>query len=371
MKKIDIITLHKVPNYGSVLQTYASEIVFQELGYDTEIIDYCPDRFKTNNRLDDEYKRFSFKYKNCMIKMMFSIIMKKSLRKQQIIFDGFLDKYVNLSERYNSYEELLKAPPEADIYCTGSDQVWNTKTNGFVEYPFYLAFVKNNKKKIGFSVSFGRTKLEAEEKKAVKPLLEEYSGIGVREKSGVFVLNELGIDNCYNTLDPTLTVNRDYWTSIVSKVQMQYSDYILIYEFNNSEKINVVAEKLSKKTGLKIIRISYWYHKKYKNQECIVLPTVEEFLWLINNATYIITNSFHAVAFSTIFQKKFLAIAPKAFSVRIGDYLKLIGLEDRYISSEDQFEKCLENINYDEVTKILDFEINNTLSYLKKITKME
>ena len=363
--------MHKVPNYGSVLQTYASMKVFQDLGLNAEVIDYCPDRFKAEYRLQDEYNRLTFKHKNTLVKIFFSIIMKASLNKQTAVFDGFLTRFVKLTHRYNTLAELEELPPEADIYCTGSDQVWNTKTNGFVELPFYLSFVNNGGRKIAFSASFGRDRIDVNEKMDILPWLKQYYGIGIREKSGESVLSEMGIRNYKNTLDPTLTVDVTCWKELASTPNKKLSKYILIYEFNKNEKINRVAEKLAKETGCQIVRISYWYHKRQSKQKCIVLPEVDEFLGLIKNASYVVTNSFHAVAFSTIFKRQFVAIAPKAFSVRISDYLKLVGLKEYYIASEDQYLQCMKSINYDDVHKKIKDERIKTLSFLKDIVGME
>ena len=81
MKKISVITLHRVPNYGSVLQTYATREVFRSMGFDAEIVDYWPKRFQVAHRVDDLYGRFRCKYKNPLVKALFRFSSNRSLRR--------------------------------------------------------------------------------------------------------------------------------------------------------------------------------------------------------------------------------------------------------------------------------------------------
>lgn len=363
--KIGVITLHKVRNYGSVLQTYATQEVLSGLGYEASIIDYCSYRFQEKNRLSDEYSRFKFKYKNGLVHLAFNAMLSPSLWLQRKIFDSFLEERLTLTRSYSSIEELEENPPEADVYCTGSDQVWNIKTNGYVERPFYLDFGPVDKPRFAFSASFGRPKLDEDEALEIGLYLSRYTGIGVREKSSLAILKDLGVQHFENTLDPTLVLAPSEWIKLTPVERPYNHKYILIYEFNKSSGIAEYARKLSQITGYPIYRITYWYHERHHGEKCIVVPSVYEFLQLIRHAEYVLTNSFHATVFSTVFRVKFATIYPKAFSVRLEDYLLLVGLSDRHLNSIDKIERINKPIDYDRVHEKLAFERERTLTFVR------
>lgn len=228
--KIAYITLHKVRNYGSVLQTYATYKILKNLGHEPILIDYCSPRFIEKNRIDDEFRRFKNpKKNNPIIKSLFYFVMSVSVKKQRKQFESFLSNEMLRTKPYYDLESLKADPPNADVYCTGSDQVWNIKGNRFFERPFYLDFGDPSTRRIAFSASFGRTQLEEEELIPSRELLGCYSVIGVREKSGLSILRDLGIENCENTLDPTLTLDEEEWTNISSATPIFKEKYIRIY----------------------------------------------------------------------------------------------------------------------------------------------
>ena len=102
---------------------------------------------------------------------------------------------------------------------------------------------------------------------------------------------------------------------------------ILVYNLNRNEKIDNYAKNLSKKTGLKIKFLSYQLHEFYKNGKIYCNPQVEDFLALIDNAKYVITDSFHATAFSINFNTQFIIVYPGKYSTRLQSILEILNLE--------------------------------------------
>lgn len=365
--RISYITLHKVRNYGSVLQTYATDKLLKSIGHESQLIDYCSPRFVESNRLNDEFRRFKNpKKNNPIIKKLFYMIMSFSVKKQEKCFESFLEGALQTTKEYLDIEELRADPPIADIYCTGSDQVWNSKGNGFYERPFYLDFGDASVKRIAFAASFGRSQLDQEELDQIAPTLQRYYAIGVREMSGISILNELGINHSANVLDPTLMLTPKDWWDMTSENSPFKKKYILVYEFNKSSNIGRYARELSKKTGLPIKRVTYWYHERHKGEKCVCLPSVQQFLNLIRHAEYVITNSFHATVFSTVFQRKFAAVYPQHFSVRLDDYLRLLEITDRHIDSPDDIGNIENAIDYNAVNEKLQNARNQSLQFLQK-----
>ena len=183
MKQAALITCHNIKNYGSVFQTYATTMVFKEFGYDVLVIDY--QRPGTDN---DGFRKKILSESHLahrpIFKYFFPLILKPSFDKMERVFEKFLELYVKTTdERYLSEDELIRNCPEADLYISGSDQIWNSDINGRIERPYYLSFVPKNKKKISFASSFGKTKLRDEEVEENKKLLSQYSWISTREQS--------------------------------------------------------------------------------------------------------------------------------------------------------------------------------------------
>lgn len=365
--KIAYITLHKVRNYGSVLQAYATKRVLEKLGHDPVMIDYCSPRFVEGNRIHDEFMQFKYRHKNNpVIKSLFYMAMFPTVKKKKKVFEKFLKENIVSTKQYFDIEELRNDPPEADVYCTGSDQVWNFKTNGFFERPFYLDFGKDSIKRIAFSASFGRSALDDNELAQICMPLSRYCAIGVREMSGLSILEHLGIENRVNTLDPTLALEPSEWMQITSDKSPFKEKYILVYEFSKASNVGAYAKELSQKTGLPVKRITYAYHDFHKGEDCILLPSVIEFLNLIRHAEYVVTNSFHGTVFSTVFRKKFAAVYPANFSVRLGDYLRLTNMTERHVEKPEDICRIEETIDYDRVHLKLAEEREKTLLFLQK-----
>ena len=221
-----------------------------------------------------------------------------------------------------------------------------------------------DKKKIAYAASFGKNKLEENEIDETKKYLSRYDAISLRELSGVEIVKSLGINNSINVVDPTLLLNGNEWRKISSN---KYSEdkYILVYNLNRNKKIDKYAENLSQKTGLKIRFLSYQFHEFYKKGKIMCNPKVEDFLSLIDNAQYVITDSFHATAFSLNFNTQFIIVYPGKYSTRLQSILEITGLENRVAKDENDLSIVSEKIDFEKVNKIIDEERKHSLEWLK------
>lgn len=362
--KASIITLHAVSNYGSVLQTYATQKLFEKHGFETEIVDYRRDAVMQNSLktilLNKEYS---------MVNKAKLILIMPSSKKSREIFDGFLKRNVKLTDIcYREDADFEKHPIDADVYCTGSDQVWNTGWHKEIPKPFYLTYAPDDKRIISFSASFGKESLADWEKEGTKELLERYDYISVREKSAVEIVENLGIKDCEHVLDPTLAINPQTWYGLAAE-RVVKEKYILVYQLNNNKKFDKYAEQLAKKKNMKLIRLCTRYDQLRKTGNGIVLPKVEEFLALFRDAECVITDSFHATAFSLIFNKKFINIFPKLYSTRLASILDLVGLKERKLTDYSNFDLVDKDISYTGVNNILNIERTKTEAFLTKALK--
>ena len=362
--KVSVVTLHAVSNYGSLLQTYATQKVLEQIGCQAEIVDYRrkPVLPKTVKQIltDPEY--------DPVMKLKL-ILIKPSGNKAKRVKDSFLNRYVHLTKQlYTADEDFLKYPIEADVYCTGSDQVWNTGWHGEIPAPFFLGFVPDDKKKIAFSASIGKEELEEWEKPGIREYLKRYAAISVREKSAVGIIRSLDAQlNAVQVLDPTLAADPEIWQKLASPERVVKEKYVLIYQLSGHEYLGKYAQELAKKKHLKLIRICTRYDSLLSIGHGIVLPRVEDFLALFRDAEYIVTNSFHGTAFSLIFHKQLVDIYPKLYSTRLASILELTGLQARHLTDYSDFSLPDQPIDYDTVDGILAQEREKTRAFLQEV----
>lgn len=364
MKNVGIITLHRSANYGSVLQAYALQEVIKSLGYSVEIIDYSPSRYTILSMLKGLKNKTELLRKNPFARFAARAIIFPSYVLRFRAFKKFVDKYMDLTEAsYVEEKDFENNVPKFDIYCTGSDQVWNSEWNGKIDRPLFLNFAPEGSKKIAYAASFGKDKLEPWEVKETKTLLKKYNTISVRELSGKKILEELEINNAQCVLDPTLLMDGDDWKKIASE-KFDSENYILVYNLNRNKKIHDYAEKLSEKTGYKIKYITYQLHDFHKKGKMCCNVSVEDYLALLANAKYVVTDSFHGVAFSINFNRNFMVIYPEKFNARLKSILEITGLSDR-VADDNSLDLSEKEIDYEKVNEIINDERTKSLKFLK------
>lgn len=342
MTKISVITLHYIRNYGSVLQTYATQRKFELMGYDVDIIDYARPNIDVNLRTGlNPIKIF--------IHNLLDLIQRPFHKK---VFDEFLNKYIKLTRHYNSYEDLKADPPISDIYCVGSDQMWNSEYNQGILPAYYLDFGDEKTKRISYAVSIGLDAFPEKEIPQIKQYIQKFYAISVREASAKKILGEIGYKNVFHILDPTLDLKKEDWKDMIAP-RIIKKKYILIYRLNKNRELEKYAKILSEKTGCKIVRMSYWLTQFLDSGKMIFTPTVKEFLSLIYYADYVITDSFHGTAFSLNFEKEFFIFYPGKYNTRIQSLLELTGTQGRVMSNGIQ---NYTPIDYTSVRRILDIE---------------
>lgn len=358
--KAAVITLHSVSNYGTQLQAYATQEKLKQYFDDVVFIDY---------RRPDSYgsgllKTFT---KGNILKAPAII---PTLLYWKHIFGGFQKKYLNLTaKKYLKDEDFLNFEDIADIYFSGSDQVWNTGWNHGIIPEMYLSFLKDDKPRYSYASSFGVSTLEEKYIEQTKEYLKKYKMITVREKSGVdIVKNQLGIENCIRIVDPTLALEPEFWRKIAPKPKIK-DNYILIYNLNRSKEFDNYAEKLSQKTRMKLYRFCTRLDQIFRNGKSLVMPEILDFITLVDNAKYVLTDSFHATAFSINLNTEPICIYPNNYSGRLSSFLELVDATQRHVKDYDDFDVVNRHTDFSKVNKILNEERKKVDDYLKRIIK--
>ena len=359
--KIGILTFQNAVNYGAVLQTYALQNTVEKLGADAKVINYQCEKV---NSLYDPFP----KTKNAK-KLISNILWYKRKKHKKEEFEKFSDKYLKLTEKkYYTKKDLEETNDMFDLFITGSDQIWRAESTNF-DTTYFLDFVKDNRKKYSYAASFGSDKVEDKYKEEYAKMLNEYNMISVREKQGQSIVKDLINKEARIDLDPTFLLKKEDWQKIEKKPNEQ-KRYIILFIIRKSEKIFRFAEKLAKQKDCELIYISN-DRKKEVNAKYVGGISPEEWLGYIDNAEYVITNSFHGTAFSIIYQKNFfleLQPPPAKANARLENIMDMLGLREREIINGDNA-NISKQIDYIKVEKILEEQSTKSIEYLKEIIK--
>ena len=360
--KIKTITCHDVYNAGASLQAYALVTYLNKLGHEARIIDYKPEYLSRHYRL---WGGASGKYNKPLLRELYSLIkfprrLKLKLGKRKKEYDNFTQKHLILTDkRYNSYEELLDNPPQADVYFAGSDQIWNTLFENGRDPSFYLQFAPENAVRASYAASFATDSIADEYKISVSKWLKELDFISVREESGVDIVEDMGIYNVVQVLDPVFLLSKEDWLNVLKPIDIN-EPYLLIYDFDINDKLAEFAKKLAKDMNLKIYSV-------LDNPNCdrsFSQVGPDGFVTLVKNAEYVISNSFHATAFSIIFEKQFFVFDRfENINKRMHDLLKAFKLESRLVL--DDFDSS--EINYNEIRNNINKQIGYSQKYIDKV----
>lgn len=304
---------------------------------------------------------------NSIKKGIYACILYPTFILQNRVFRRFLKEHLNtLPGIYSTEEDFAHFPITSDIYCTGSDQTWNSAWNDGILPPLFLSFVPDSVRKIAYAASFGKSKLDDWEKWETKDLLKRYYAISVRESSGVDIIKDLGLPEVTHVLDPTLQVDKYFWKQYVGERKIE-QPYVLVYQLNTSKDFDNYAKEFARRKGLKLVRFCTRIEQVIKCGKPLIVPDVLDFVSAINYADTVITDSFHATAFSINMNTPMICIYPHEFGGRIASILKLTGLEGRHLSSYSDFSFVdSPKIDFIAVNALLDKEREKGWNFLKQ-----
>lgn len=358
VKKIGLLTFHFPINYGALLQTYALKQYLSDKGYNVYTVNYFTKEQISDYTFWGKIKTIKG-FCHYLLKIVFSFYYLNKRRK----FRRFQLQHFALTKHYDKIE---KVNFEYDVVLTGSDQVFNiTKKSNLV---YYQPFKKQNgQKKIAYSPSFGIDPESFLYKKDIIELLSDFDSLSCRETTGAAFMERVLDREIPSVVDPVYLLSKEEWEVIASKDRIK-DDYILIYDLNGKENLIKIAQKISGTYKIVIVstdylaKLKYSRHKVYK---IIIDAGIEEFIGLIKNAEYVITDSFHGISMSVIFGKKFYCfIALEKAAGRILSLLQNLSLETRIIRDIDKIsvlEGTIENYH-----KCLTNLINKSKLYLNK-----
>lgn len=361
--RIKTITCHDVYNLGASLQAYALAFYLHSCGHEVEIINYKPVYLRhyrlngvPNPRFDKPMLREAYQ----IAKFPFRLYNRLTSKRKKV-FDRFTAEYLPVSSPlYPDAASLKASPPEADLYIAGSDQIWNPVFQNGKDPAFFLDFVPEGRKKISYAASFAVESLQAEDAQRMKLWLQNLDAIAVRESSGVALLHQMGLEGI-QVADPVFLLPKEHWEHIA--ITPGDEDYILVYDFDNNPNIRQIALHLAAETGRKIVSLfpADWADEVWAD------AGPREFLGAVLNASMVLSNSFHATAFSLIFRKDFyVANRTEGINARMKDLVSDIGLSDRLIFSVPT---DIQAVDYTAAAQVLQKKIEYSKDYLREQTQ--
>ena len=363
MSGVGIVThFYNSLNYGGNLQAYALCVAISK--YTTKsskqiCFDYIHNTFRFSNSQKNEntfftvLKKMTGRVKAWVSEIIHERLIRELNKRKVCSFEAFNQKIIPHSDKIYISENISETLSQYDAFITGSDQVWNT--NWYTPV-FFLDFVPSDKIKISYAASISKDSLTDKEKEVFKKSLADFKAVSVREEQAVDLVKDLSPVKPVVTLDPTLLLDESDWDKVCAPRVIQ-DDYIFCYFLGNNAKERKIAKRFAKENGLKLVSVPLTGAKVYSDLKFgdVILPAAspEEFISLIKHASYVFTDSFHAVVFSQIYKRQYFVFNRDligSMNSRIINITNLFDTQDRFCSGKDR-----ETLKYVRSLKDIDF----------------
>lgn len=361
--KVAIITIADGQNYGNRLQNYALQEVLKGIGCEVVTL-----------------KRKNYHDKNTVtrfIKRNIKRILGRPYGKYRVIRKRHFDEFNSLYIQFDS--AVLhdnKAPKDLkerfQYFVVGSDQVWNAGFRIIREDLLnYLACFADPEQRISYAASFGTNSIPPESENIFREELSKFKAISVREEAGVEILKSLGLQGSV-VLDPTMLLTSQQWKLIEEKPIFDVEpSFVLTYFLGGrDQKIREFIEKVA--DGRQVINLELESIPE-SSIESVDMYTAgpAEFIWLISSASCVITDSYHATAFSIIFHRPFWVFDRKAKndSYRMGSRIETLLRKFHLEAGKAEIDTAAsfpELYDFDDVEKTLLTEREASINYLKR-----
>lgn len=380
--KVGIITFQSAHNYGAVLQCWSLQEYLKSCGHDVDIINFRPDvidKVYALVKVSDVNFTDSKKI-NSMLKKVKEVKHKFDNRTR---FPGRIEKYkkfekfiatkLHVTEPYHTVREIEGANLRYDVLIAGSDQIWNPGlTKGF-RAPYFLSFGNKDAIRIAYAASIGTDNIKEDYRMFMQCHLDDFDAISVREKASKEVIENLVDRDVEVTVDPTFLAKMDSFKKLEIKPNVS-EPYIYVHNVHLDrvdKNLMAMAKAVSEKLDLPIIHNRADYH--FKKELRTFSGGVEEYLGLIHNAEFVVTNSFHTTVFSIRYKKKFVSVPHVTSPGRVRNLLGTLGLMEHFTASPRELPEDLGNwdIDYDTVTKVMQDMADKSAEFLNNAIRSD
>lgn len=355
MKKVGILTFHYANNYGAVLQTWAlRERINRFEGCTAEIINYVPESFSYKPYVD-------------------SVEGLEALKEKRKKFERFLTAKCGIDSPILNCVGGI----DYDYYVVGSDQVWNLSFRQTEKSAYFFPGLDKNAVKVAYAASVGMGTDEANRyQEEYEQYLPTFKSLSVREREHVDFVEKMSGKKCECVLDPTLLLEQaDYNKLIEGREFIQKEPYVLLFWLHNYETNKGIefANMLARKYNLSIVHSfpqekSYMFHK---SSGSMIYGGVEDFLYYIKNAAFVVTNSFHASIFSLQFETPFYIFTIPSMQSRIREMEDSFGIGDRVVKEYIYPSALSKDVDFDKIKDKIAIRRKDSLAYLKNALDIE
>lgn len=347
---IGIMTFHRAMNYGAVWQCWALKTVCERLGYDVQTLDYSP------------YGLWRYWY-------FYKKRLDRAINKMSMLYhlNRFVKDCLNPTAYTDSAEEIRQWP-QKDIYIVGSDQVWNPDSVGPYFSSYLLDFVVEGKRRIGYASSQGGVFATDENLDIIKRELPKYSAISLREPQFLEEMSVISGKNVVDVCDPTILLCKEDYRAVEQKKWCLPKHYIAVMDLSGDPFLKQVVKEVKKRLHLPVISIVGGY-QKWANRFFLSLSP-KQWLYVIDHADYMITNSFHGTALSILLETPF-ACCPKqqknreAGNLRLTNILTQCGLMNQCVTDISQLETAL-HTDFQSAQSHIEQYRNRSYNWLKE-----
>lgn len=348
--RVGILSRHAVPNYGSILQAFALQDALDSMGAESEYVDY---------RIPRDFPLADAMRTSGPLGPIRAIPKAIGARKFEAMRRGLLRQ----SRRVTDAESLRGLLAEYNVLCVGGDQVWNVMSDGNIEGAYLLENAPEGAYKFSFSSSFGKNGLDARERDRAARAFARFDRLSVREESGQETLKDMGLE-AVTVVDPVHLLTKDEWFERITPKAPRGVDgkYCLIYNLHPSEGFDRYATAACEVLGMEVMSIRPSLRKTMGRN--LFYPSLAEFLWLFDNASCVLTDSFHGTAFSLLLNTPFVDILPEQYAERNKAILSRYGLESRISAELPANELCLDEFDWDGVNESLAVNRDSSKSFL-------
>lgn len=366
--KVGILTFQNANNYGAALQAFALCSTVRKLGYNVELIDY-------KNPSVTEYENPRLPHLSeamtNLVGSVFRLVTAKAFSCRKKAFDSFNEKYELIGPPIETQTDIEN---EYDAVIVGSDQVWNPVITGG-DMTYFLSRVDSSRtRKMAYAASFGYESFPSDLAKQCGEALADFDCIGVRETEGSILTKTLSGANSSVVLDPTLLFQKTDWETVIASGSIRESilelaeqdqGYLFVYIAAERSKTISFAKRVAKQSNLNIVLISGYRGLPFiRCGKDVSFASLEEFLFLMQHASLVVTSSFHGYALALALEKDVyfsLVNGGNTKNSRLLSLAKITKTEDREIT--DQVALC--PIDYSAVSRRIEVERQQSLSFLQ------
>lgn len=343
-RKTGILNLQHTNNFGACLVAYALQTAIERCGSKAQVINYRPE--KKARLFSGAFRRERAAGRN---------------------FEKFRRRFLNLTHVCRNMDDLSELNASLDSFVVGSDQVWRFRYVYRFLQEYLLAFAAPSKTLFSYAASFGTDFWEGNDQatEIMREKLLRFNRVSVREESGIVICREAFGSEAVRVLDPTLLLSAADYAPIIKESQLKLPGrYVAKMILDETPEAAAEVERLAKEKGWEVVDI-YGSRKKIGGKEAMLCRPVGDWLKLLQNADYVVTDSFHCVCFSLIFEKQFICVVnPERGISRLDSLLGIFGLRDRLIDSLKGFRPDGRETDYRQIERLLQEERKKAYRYL-------